>query len=228
MCQQNKAQLCKLDALLVSNIISRFVEPVRLFPTSVKAHRCFVLQQLVNAACPAGWSTSEALLLGVTNWRHRQSEEETAKSLVTVRKRRLCPMNAWSPCVLLTHIVEAIGFSNFDTHERHIRPFAVAVGVAFNQVVRRFSIPDPVTQELTDTASMDDSIPKNSPSVEHYESFSSLIKSTKVLTNLHPPHLPKANGSPVVANSTVWSDHGQWVRCICDWSRHDVDDVSFL
>lgn len=75
----------------------------------------------------------------------------------------------WS-CVLLTHIVEAIGFSSFGTHERHICPFAVAVRVAFDQVVRRFSIPDPVTQELTDTAGMDDSIPENSPSVEHYES----------------------------------------------------------
>lgn len=162
---------------------------MRLFPASVKAHGCFVLQQLVNTAGPAGWPTSKTLLLGVTNWTDRQSEEETAKSLVAVRKRRLCPMNVRLSCVFLTHIVEAIGFPSFGAHERHICPFAIAVGVTFDQVVRRFSIPDPVTQELTDTASMDDSIPENSPSVEHYESaLSSLIKSTKVLTNLHPTH----------------------------------------
>lgn len=66
LANQNTRQL---DALLVSNIISRFVEPVRLFPASVKAHGRFVLQQLVNAACSVGWSTSETLLLRITNWR---------------------------------------------------------------------------------------------------------------------------------------------------------------
>lgn len=70
---------------------------------------------------------------------------------------------------LLTHIVEAIGFSSFGTHERHICPFAIAVGVAFNQVIRRFSVPYPVTQELTDAASMDHSIAKSNPRVERYE-----------------------------------------------------------
>lgn len=74
-----------------------------------------------------------------------------------------------SSCVVLTHIVEAIGFSSFGTYERHICPFAVAVGVTFNQVVRRFSIPYPVTQELTNAASMDHSIAESSPRVDYYE-----------------------------------------------------------
>lgn len=79
--------------------------------------------------------------------------------------------------VFLTHVVEAVGFSSFSTHEGHVRPFAVPVGVTFNQVIRRFSIPDPVTQELTDTTSMDDSIPESSPSFDRYESaFLPLIK----------------------------------------------------
>lgn len=53
--------------ILVFNVVSRFVEPVRLFPASVKAHGAFVLQQFVHAAQPGGWSTSETLLLRVTN-----------------------------------------------------------------------------------------------------------------------------------------------------------------
>lgn len=64
-------------------------------------------------------------------------------------------------CFLLTHIVEAIGFSSFGAQEGHVCPFAVAVGVAFYQVVRRLPVPDPVTQVLTDTAGVDDSIPGN-------------------------------------------------------------------
>lgn len=73
--------------------------------------------------------------------------------------------------VVLTHIVEAVRFPSFGAHEGHICPSAVAVGVAFNQVVRRFSVPDPVAQELTDTSSMDDSIPGNTSSrFEHYKS----------------------------------------------------------
>lgn len=80
-----------------------------------------------------------------------------------------CPIKVCSSYVLLTHIVEAIGFSSFGTHERHVRPFAIAVGVAFNQVIRRFSVPYPVTQELTNAASMDHSIAESSPSVECYE-----------------------------------------------------------
>lgn len=43
-----------------------------------------------------------------------------------------------------------------------------------------------------------------------------------------PPNVPKADGGPVVANSLVWSHHGQQVRGVCDWSRHDVDDVGLL
>lgn len=85
---------------------------------------------------------------------------------------------------LLTHIVEAIGFSSFGAQERHIYPFAVAVGVAFNQVVRRLSISDPVTQELTDAAGMDHAIAENSPNFEEYGSaFSSSPKRTKKSTD---------------------------------------------
>lgn len=98
-----------------------------------------------------------------------------------------------STCDLLTHIVEAIGFSSFGAQVRHICPFAIAVGVAFNQVVRRLSISDPVTQELTDPASMDHAIAENSPSFEDYESArSSSIKcrkkSTVKMENLPIPH----------------------------------------
>lgn len=85
---------------------------------------------------------------------------------------------------LLTHIVEAIGFSSFGAQVRHIYPFAVAVGVAFNQVIRRFSISDPVAQELTDTARMDHAIAENSPSFQDYESaFLSSPKRTKKSTD---------------------------------------------
>lgn len=76
----------KWDDLLVSDVISRFVEPVRLFPASMKAHGCFVLQQLVNTTFSAGWSPGESLLFGVTNWRYRHSKEETVESFVTVKK----------------------------------------------------------------------------------------------------------------------------------------------
>lgn len=41
-------------------------------------------------------------------------------------------------------------------------------------------------------------------------------------------HKPKADGSPVVADSLKRSDHGQQVGRVRDRSRHDVDDVSFL
>lgn len=41
-------------------------------------------------------------------------------------------------------------------------------------------------------------------------------------------HVPKTNGCPVVANTLVWSHHGQNVRGVCDWSRYDVDDVGLL
>lgn len=47
--------------------------------------------------------------------------------------------------VVLTHVVEAVRFSCFGTHEGNIRPLAIAVGVTLNQVVGRLSIPDPVT-----------------------------------------------------------------------------------
>lgn len=40
--------------------------------------------------------------------------------------------------------------------------------------------------------------------------------------------LPKANGGPVVTESLMWPQHGQQVRGVCDWSRHDVDDVGVL
>lgn len=59
--------------LLVSGFISRFVEPVRLFPAGVKAHGCFVLQELVHAAGSDGWAAGESLLLGVAHCRDRQS-----------------------------------------------------------------------------------------------------------------------------------------------------------
>lgn len=146
------------EALLVSSVVSRFVEPVRLFPASVKAHGSLVLQQVVNTTSSAGWPASKTLLLGVTNWRHRQSEEDTAEGSSAVKKKRVCPMNVRLSYIHLTHIVEAIGFASFGTHEWYICPFAVAVRVAFNQVIGRLSVPNPVTQELTDTASMDDSI----------------------------------------------------------------------
>lgn len=66
----------KKEASLVSDVISGFVEPVGLFPAGVKAHGPFVLQQIVDAACPVGWPPFETLLLGVTDWRDGQSEEE--------------------------------------------------------------------------------------------------------------------------------------------------------
>lgn len=66
------------ETLLVSNVVSRFVEPVRLLPASMKAHRSFVFQQLINTASSAGWSASKTLLLGVTNCSDQQHEEDTA------------------------------------------------------------------------------------------------------------------------------------------------------
>lgn len=62
--------------------------------------------------------------------------------------------------VLLTHIVEAIGFSSFGTYEGYISPLAIAVGVTFDQVVWRFSVRDPFTQELAYATSMNNTIPK--------------------------------------------------------------------
>ena len=62
----------------------------------------------------------------------------------------------------LTDVVEAVRLPSFGTHERHVCPFAVTVGVTLNQVIRRFSISDPVTQELADTTSMDHSIAEGS------------------------------------------------------------------
>lgn len=53
--------------LLISSVISRFVEPVRLFPASVEAHRAFTFQELVNSALPVSWSTGKTLLLGVSD-----------------------------------------------------------------------------------------------------------------------------------------------------------------
>lgn len=62
------------------------------------------------------------------------------------------------PTSVLTHIVVAVRFPSFGTHERNVRPFAVAVGVALNQVVRRLATSDPVTQKLTDPPGVDDSV----------------------------------------------------------------------
>lgn len=42
------------------------------------------------------------------------------------------------------------------------------------------------------------------------------------------PFLPKSDGSPVVTESLMRPHHGQQIRCVCDWSGHDVDDVSML
>lgn len=72
--------------------------------------------------------------------------------------------------VLLTHIVEAIGFSSFGTHEGYISPLAIAVGVAFDQVVWRFSVHDPFTQELANATSMNNTIPEQilNPSFKYY------------------------------------------------------------
>lgn len=62
--------------------------------------------------------------------------------------------------VLLTHIVEAIRFSSFGTYEGYISPLAIAVGVTFDQVVWRFSVRDPFTQELAYATSMNNTIPE--------------------------------------------------------------------
>lgn len=64
------------EILLVFNVISRFVEPVRLLPASVKAHRSFVFQQLISTTSSAGWPASKTLLLGVTNCRDQQDEAD--------------------------------------------------------------------------------------------------------------------------------------------------------
>lgn len=82
-----------------------------------------------------------------------QSEEEAAGgSPLSGRRCRLCGV------VLLTHVVEAIGLSCLGAHEGDVRPLAVTVGVALDQVVGRLAIPDPVTQELADTASVDNTV----------------------------------------------------------------------
>lgn len=70
--------------------------------------------------------------------------------------------------VLLTHIVVAVGLSGFGAHEGNIGPFAIAVGVTLDQVVRRFPIPDPVAQELANSSSVDHSIAEKRPSLEFY------------------------------------------------------------
>lgn len=69
---------------------------------------------------------------------------------------------------LLTHIVEAIRLSGFGAHQGNISPFAVAVGVTLDQIVRRFPVPDPVAQELANSSSVDHSIAEKSPSLEFY------------------------------------------------------------
>lgn len=66
----------------------------------------------------------------------------------------------------LTNIVEAVGLPSFGAQERHVYPLAVTVGVTFNQVIRRFSVSDPVTQELAYTAGMDHSITERSPRLD--------------------------------------------------------------
>lgn len=53
--------------LLVSSFISRFVEPVRLFPACMESHRRFVLQQLVHTARSASWPAGKSFLLRVTD-----------------------------------------------------------------------------------------------------------------------------------------------------------------
>lgn len=86
-------------------------------------------------------------------WTQAQSEEEAAGgSQFSGRKCRL------SGVVLLTHVVEAIGLSCLGAHEWDVCPLAVTVGVALDQVVRRLAIPDPVTQELANTASVDNTV----------------------------------------------------------------------
>lgn len=66
----------------------------------------------------------------------------------------------------ITDVVETVGLPSFGTQERHVYPFAVTVGVAFNQVIRRFSVSDPVTQELAYTTGMDHSITERSPRLD--------------------------------------------------------------
>lgn len=68
--------------------------------------------------------------------------------------------------VFLTNVVEAVGLPSFGTHEGHVCPFAVTVGVTFNQVIRWFSSSDPVTQELTNTTGVDHSVTEGSPRFE--------------------------------------------------------------
>lgn len=63
-----------------------------------------------------------------------------------------------SGVVLLTHVVEAIGLPCLGAHEGDVRPLAVTVGVTLDQVVGRLAIPDPVAQELANTASVDNTV----------------------------------------------------------------------
>lgn len=51
----------------------------------------------------------------------------------------------FSGVVLLTNVVEAIGFSCLGAHEGDVGPLAVTVGVALDQVIWRLAVPDPVT-----------------------------------------------------------------------------------
>lgn len=58
----------------------------------------------------------------------------------------------------LTHVVEAVGLPCLGADEGDVRPLAVAVGVALDQVVGRLAVPDPVAQELADAASVDHTV----------------------------------------------------------------------
>lgn len=71
---------------------------------------------------------------------------------------------------------------------------------------------------------MDHSITERSPRLDY---FVKQKKSTESFF-LKVQHVPKTNGCPVVANTLVWSHHGQKVRGVCDRSRYNVDDVSGL
>lgn len=82
-----------------------------------------------------------------------------------MQKEAICPINLLDDS-FLTDVVEAVRLPSFGTHERHVCPFAVSVGVTLNQVVRGFSISDPVTQELAYTTSVDHSITERSPKLE--------------------------------------------------------------
>lgn len=79
-----------------------------------------------------------------------------------MQKEAICLINLIDDR-FLTDVVEAVRLPSFSTHERHICPLAVTVAVTLNQVIRRFFISDPVTQELANTTSVDHSITERSP-----------------------------------------------------------------